>query len=61
MYRLYKLIRAGGCAAVLALLLPGGATAEEVCEPCFSLPYFTLSGTSTGEVEGENFKFMATQ
>ena len=58
MHRLYKFIRAGGCAAVLALLLPGGATAEEVCEPCFSLPYFTLDGTSTGEVkvEGENLK-----
>ena len=68
MYRLYKLIRAGGCAAVLALLLPGGATAEEVCEPCFSLPYFTLDGTPTGEVrveganlkKGEPAKFMAT-
>ena len=68
MHRLYKLIRAGGCAAVLALLLPGGATAEEVCEPCFSLPYFTLDGTPTGEVrveganlkKGEPAKFMAT-
>ena len=60
MQRLYKFVRAGGCAAVLALLLPGAATAEEVCEPCFSLPYFTLAGTSTGEIEGKNFTFMAT-
>lgn len=60
MHRLYQFIRTGGCAAILAMLIPSGATATEECEPCFSLPYFTLDGTSTGEVEGENFQFTAT-
>ena len=64
MNRRFQLIKVSSRAALMALalawLLPDTATAQKVCEPCFSMPYFKLGGVSTGKVKNSNFQFTAS-
>ena len=36
----------------LIWLLPGQAAAQKRCEPCFSIPHFTVNGTATNKATG---------
>ena len=44
----------------LGWLAPSSAAAQKRCEPCFSVPYFTVNGTGTGKIRNDHHNLIAT-